>query len=108
MSADPTPGPRRRITRRGCIAFVAVGLSWALYAVGGGALTDRGGAVLWALTVGVIFAAPFVLLGLQHVCPRWWYEPWQCRRCGYDLRGTPDHAPCPECGGACRRAHDSV
>ncbi len=27
--------------------------------------------------------------------------PWACRRCGYDRRGLPPGAPCPECGERC-------
>lgn len=26
---------------------------------------------------------------------------WMCRRCGYDRRGLPPGAPCPECGERC-------
>lgn len=44
-------------------------------------------------------------LGLFWVTIRWVYrrrhrEPWQCRKCRYDLRGLPPDTPCPECGRA--------
>lgn len=30
--------------------------------------------------------------------------PWACRKCGYDLRGTPGVERCPECGAEVRKA----
>ncbi len=44
----------------------------------------------------VLFAVP-TFLGWRAARPR---DPAQCTACGYDRRGLPSTAPCPECGRA--------
>jgi len=51
---------------------------------------------------------PYWFLILGCLLPfAWWVrsvmrhqEPGHCPACGYDLRGNPDAAVCPECGAA--------
>lgn len=51
-----------------------------------------------------IFAMPLWMISLGFLGGWWgarragWHRrPWECRRCGYDLRGLPEPL-CPECG----------
>ncbi len=56
----------------------------------------------WVYIVAVPLWAPALLAGgIGFVLRRrgWHRERWECRRCGYDLRGTPTGV-CPECGAA--------
>lgn len=46
------------------------------------------GALLWSVPAWFALVKPYVLITR---------EPWQCRRCGYDLRGC-GASVCPECG----------
>lgn len=53
-----------------------------------------GMACIWSL----ISVAIVLIYSIQIVVSRG-RPPWQCRVCGYDLRGCPSHAvECPECG----------
>jgi hypothetical protein len=54
----------------------------------------------WDYIIAVPLWMPALLAGgIGFVLRRrgWHREHWECRRCGYDLRGSPT-AVCPECG----------
>ncbi len=51
-----------------------------------------------------------VVRGGRAAMRHWRRQPWQCRGCGYDMRGHIDSATCPECGresATCRSAQVS-
>ena len=56
----------------------------------------------WALTV-TLAAVPVVVVG-RRLARRRARRPGRCRRCGYDLRATPER--CPECGMAAGATDD--
>ena len=60
-------------------------------------------APFWFLAV--VFAAPPVLV-VRRAMRRRRMMPGKCRRCGYDLRATPEQ--CPECGEVQVQAHAPV
>lgn len=60
--------------------------------------TDVG---LWSvpmLMIGVVVWWTVAKRSLAVLRSRFWVETGKCGSCGYALRGTDDHAICPECG----------
>jgi hypothetical protein len=47
------------------------------------------------ITLAAIAAVPAAIQTIRRHLRR---KPWQCSKCGYDLRKTPSGLPCPECG----------
>jgi hypothetical protein len=54
------------------------------------------GTLLWALPCAIL------MIAARHVVRARRRRRWQCPTCRYDLRGLPEAAVCPECGGATR------
>jgi hypothetical protein len=53
-----------------------------------------------ATTAGISLALAAWTYAIAWMYHRW-FRPrpaWQCRGCGYDLRGLAQSTPCPECG----------
>lgn len=70
-----------------------------------------GAGTYWGLTicgaVGLIVLGPAVLCPLLTRRRRAWYG-WRCGVCGYDMRGNPGAARCPECGTGWREPASST
>lgn len=58
------------------------------------------GSMFLKLPIWMLLAPVVAVAAAMFVVPRFRKRPGECRRCGYDRRGLPAGAVCPECGQA--------
>jgi hypothetical protein len=88
-------------------ALLACGLCWPESDIGAVARFVS----LWIIMPILFVIIPGVLIVAGSTSARRWVKNerlnrrrrrGQCLVCGYDRRGIPEGAPCPECGSVCR------